>query len=289
MDCKNMTLEDWLFVLSQVEDLTISFRWKIFQDIKNTEVTSLEDLQYLPIQGKKIESFKKQVFLKEISNEYQKMKEKKVRWLSFLDDDFPENLRHIYEPPLGLYVQGDVSLLKRPSLSVVGARKHTNYAKEVIDKVLPGIIEEGVVIVSGLAMGVDALVHQKALEHHGKTVAVIGTGHGHVYPRQHEKIQSEIATEHCLVSEYPPNVGPDRSHFPMRNRIIAGLSRGTLVIEARYRSGSLITANCALNEGKNIYAVPGSIFNPLSIGTNDLIKHGAKAIATSEDILEDYI
>ncbi|MFL2099912.1 DNA-processing protein DprA [Desemzia sp. FAM 24101] len=223
--------------------------------------------------------------LAEVVQEHQK---KNIHWVSIFDPRFPEYLRHIYDPPALLFYKGDISLVKENLLSVVGSRNHSPYTTEVLKQFVPTLIEKKLVLVSGLAKGVDTQTHQLALHHSGKTIAVIGCGLDCYYPKENQELQDEIADNHLLLSEYPIGTKPLKHHFPMRNRIIAGLSSGTLVIEAKYRSGSLITANLALREGREVFAVPGAITNPFCAGTNDLIVQGATCVLNGEMLTQNY-
>ncbi len=211
-----------------------------------------------------------------------------VKWLTIIDDLYPENLKEAYLPPIVLFYFGDLNLLKNESLAIVGSRNNTEYSVEVIRRLMPEVISKGITIVSGLAKGVDRLAHLAAIANQGKTIAVIGTGLDQYYPRENESLQRTIAKNHLLLSEYPVGCRPARYHFPERNRIIAGLVRSILVTEAKYRSGSLITANLALQNNRNVLSVPGRIDSELSVGCNDLIQSGAKPVLTAKDILEEY-
>jgi DNA processing protein len=211
-----------------------------------------------------------------------------IRVISVFDKEYPLSLKQIYQPPWVLFAKGNLSLLDRePKLAVVGAREATLYGKNAIRFVLPRLIEKGVVIVSGMAKGIDTLAHECTMNFNGNTIAVIAGGLYHLYPRENRKLALEMMKTQLVLSEYPPDTKPERWQFPARNRIISGLSFGTLIIEANQKSGSLITANYAVNEGRDVFAVPGSIFNPLSHGTNELIGQGAKLVMKAEDILEE--
>ena len=194
--------------------------------------------------------------------------------ISFFDDLYPKKLRQIYQPPLILFVRGNTNLLKRPIATIVGARQATNYSQVVIDELMPNLIKK-YVIASGLARGVDGMAHESALHHGGKTVAVVGNGINHFYPAQNKFLQQEIVEKGLLISEYLPDTPPKPFRFPERNRILAGLSDIVIVTEAREKSGSLITANMALHENRDVYAVPGPITCDLSKGPNRLIEVGA--------------
>jgi DNA processing protein len=208
--------------------------------------------------------------------------------ISIFDKEYPNYLKEIYQPPWALFAKGDLSLLeKNPKLAVVGSRQATQYGKNAIRLMFPALIDKGVVIVSGLAKGIDALAHEHAIKNGGKTIGVIAGGLYHIYPKENSSLAVEMMKNHLILSEYPPDTLPQKWHFPARNRIISGLANGTFIIEAQRKSGSLITANYAVNEGREVFSLPGSIFNPYSAGTNDLIQQGAKLVTKPEDILEE--
>jgi DNA processing protein len=218
-------------------------------------------------------------FLRELS-------ERGYRWLARSDPAFPVRLRSIHDPPPGLFVRGAaaVALLDRPSVAVVGARACSHYGSSVATSLARELAEAGVVVVSGLARGVDAAAHRGALQA-GTTVAVLGCGIDRDYPRAHASLAAEIVREGLIVSEYAPGVEPAPWRFPARNRIVAGLTLATLVIEARERSGALITADLALDEGREVLAVPGEITSQLSRGANHLLRLGAVPVTCAADVL----
>lgn len=208
--------------------------------------------------------------------------------ITIFDQLYPHYLKEIYQPPWALFAKGDVSLLERePKLAVVGSRQATQYGRNAIRMIFPELIAGGVTIVSGLAKGIDALAHEYAIKNGGKTIAVIAGGLYHIYPKENMNLALEMMKTQLIVSEYPPDTKPLKWHFPARNRIISGLSKGTLIVEAKRKSGSLITANFAVNEGRDVFSLPGSIFNPFSIGANELIQQGAKLVTSAGDILEE--
>ncbi len=210
------------------------------------------------------------------------------RWLGRSDPGFPSRLGSIHDPPPGLFLRGDCGsgLLASPSVAIVGARACSDYGAHVARSLARGLAAHGILVVSGLARGVDSFAHRGALDAGGATVAVLGCGIDRDYPRAHASLAGEVARSGLLVSEYPPGVAPAPWRFPARNRIVAGLTGATVVVEARERSGALITADLALEEGRDVLAVPGEITSPLSAGSNGLLRLGATPVTSVEDVLE---
>ncbi|MBD9379400.1 DNA-processing protein DprA [Pseudoxanthomonas sp. PXM04] len=201
--------------------------------------------------------------------------------------DYPPLLRHCPHPPLALFVDGDPALLWRPSVAVVGSRSPTAGGRDNAAAFAAALARAGVVVASGMAAGIDAAAHESALgQVEGTTVAVLGTGPEQAYPRRHAPLRDRIAAHGAVVSEHPPGTGAHPSHFPRRNRIIAGLSLATLVIEAAERSGALITARQAADSGRDVFAVPGSIHNPLARGCHRLIRDGAGLVERGDELLD---
>jgi DNA processing protein len=202
------------------------------------------------------------------------------------DEDYPELLREIFDPPFVLYVAGNPDVLHEPSVAVIGARRPTALGRAVAEKLAGDLADRGLVVVSGMALGIDSLAHWGALER-GRTVAVLGSGLDHIYPQENKSLFRKITECGAVVSEFPPAMPPFGFHFPLRNRIISGLSLAVVVVEATRRSGSLITARLALEQNREVMAVPGNITSGLSDGTNWLIKSGAKLVETWEDVVEE--
>ena len=209
-----------------------------------------------------------------------------IHFLMYEDALYPKRLKEIYLPPIVLFYKGRLELFNRLSIGIVGARNHTPYSKEALEYLLPDILERKVSIISGLARGVDSLAHQLTLELNGETIAVIGNGINICYPKENQSLYDAIGKKGLILSEYPLDSPPLKFHFPYRNRIIAGLSHGLCVIEARLHSGSLITANVALSENRQLFALPGNITSEYSKGTNELITAGAFPIRNANDILD---
>ncbi|SDN27593.1 DNA-processing protein DprA [Alkalicoccus daliensis] len=209
--------------------------------------------------------------------------------LTKVDENYPLQLKHLHTPPSVIYMKGNISLLKENNLlGVVGARVPTSKINTELEELIAPLVSKNIVIVSGMAAGVDAAAHKTAIAAGGKTIAVLAFGTDQLYPSSNRLLKQELEEKQLLISEYPPYVKPQKWHFPERNRLISGLSKGVLVVEAKKRSGSLITAETALEQGKDVYAVPGRISDPLSEGTNRLIQDGAKLILSAEDLLEEF-
>jgi DNA processing protein len=208
--------------------------------------------------------------------------------ITIFDNEYPKILKEIYQPPWVIYARGKVDLLRaEKKIAVVGTRQATSYGKAAIRAIFPDLIKQGFVIVSGLAKGIDAYSHETAIALGGNTIAVIAGGFFHIYPKENSMLAEKMFAEQLVISEYPPDTRPERWHFPLRNRIISGISLGTLVVEAKSKSGSLITANFALNEGREVFAVPGNILSQYSAGPNELIQQGAKLVKTASDITDE--
>ncbi|MBV6416884.1 MAG: hypothetical protein CMLOHMNK_01502 [Steroidobacteraceae bacterium] len=210
-----------------------------------------------------------------------------ARLVACVDAGYPPLLREAGHAPAFLYVRGDVALLASAQLAIVGSRSPTAGGRSDAREFARYLAAGGLTITSGLALGIDGAAHRGALDAGGRTIAVCGAGLGIVYPREHEPLAAEIAATGALVSEFAPRVPPLARNFPQRNRVISGLSLGVLVVEAARRSGSLITARQALEQGRELFAIPGSIHNPLARGCHDLIRNGAKLVESAPDILEE--
>jgi DNA processing protein len=212
------------------------------------------------------------------------------RFLARSDPGFPQLLRAIHDPPPGLFVRGDeeTALLVRPAIAIVGARACSAYGRQIARSLGRELAAAGLVVVSGLARGVDSEAHRGALEASGSTVAVLGCGIDRDYPAANRELARQVAAIGLIVSEYAPGVEPAPWRFPARNRIVAGLCAATVVVEARERSGALITADFALEEGREVFAVPGEITSALSAGSNALLRLGATPLTCAEDVLESF-
>jgi DNA processing protein len=210
-----------------------------------------------------------------------------IKLITIFDQIYPSLLKEIYDPPITLFIKGDDSVLKNRFFSVVGTRKETPYGERAAQYFTGELIRKGFTIVSGMARGIDALVHREAIRKDGKTVAVWGSGLDVAYPPENKRLSEEIIDHGCIISEFPLGTPPLKQNFLIRNRIISGLSQGLLVVEAAEKSGTINIANQALEQNREVFAVPGSIFNPLARGTLLLIKNGAKPCQNINDILEE--
>lgn len=207
--------------------------------------------------------------------------------LTLEDVDYPASLKEISDPPPVLFVKGLLDLLHQPQMAMVGSRNPSSVGVKIAFEFAQALAQAGFVITSGMALGIDAASHQGALNAGGYTIAVAGTGLDRVYPACHKQLATDIVAQGALVSEFPPGTTAKAGHFPRRNRIISGLCQGLLVVEAAAQSGSLITARMALEQNREVFAIPGSIHNPLARGCNALIRQGAKLVETAEDIFEE--
>ena len=210
-----------------------------------------------------------------------------IKIINISDDNYPVKLKNIYAPPITIFAKGDISLLNSKSIAIVGSREPSKYGIYVAEKFSKELSKEGITIVSGLARGIDTFAHVGALTSFGKTIAVLGSGIDVVYPKENAKYYREISEKGLIISEYVVGTAPESKNFPQRNRIISGLSDGVLVVEARKNSGTMITTDFALEQGKELYVIPGNITSNLSAGTNNLIKEGAKLVTDVYEILED--
>ncbi|MBI5682864.1 MAG: DNA-protecting protein DprA [Deltaproteobacteria bacterium] len=223
-----------------------------------------------------------------IDKEIELLKKHSISVITISDSKYPKNLLSINDPPQYLYVKGIIQEYDRLAIAVVGTRAPSYYGTTVAEKIAQELAQYGVTVVSGLARGIDSAAHRGALSGKGRTIAVLGCGIDIVYPRENKKLFEEIAEKGAVISEFPIGTPPLPHNFPLRNRIISGLSLGVLVVEASLRSGSLITARLALEYNRDVFCIPGAITSDRSKGTNKLIKDGAKLVESVKDILEDF-
>jgi DNA processing protein len=260
-------------------------RFESFAEIWKAPASSFTGLFGSRVLGEGIASSRSE---KAVDEELAKAQGKAVRIVTLVDEAYPAALREIDDPPLALYVRGEQRLDPARSIAIVGTRRGTSYGKMVAARFASQLALKGFTIVSGLASGIDAAAHQGALDVGGLTVAVMGCGIDYPYPKSNQSIYERIVETGVVLSEYPMGSRPAKWTFPQRNRILSGLSRGVLVVQAPERSGSLITARCALEQGRDVFAVPGNINSLTSEGSNRLIKQGATLVDSVDDILCEY-
>ena len=260
---------------------------KSFGDPERVFHASLTELRAWGLRQAVAQTIHSGITFEDAAEEARKASGGGVEVVSFQDPRYPPRLKEIFDPPILLYVRGRVDLLSSAGVAVVGTRRPTPYGMAVAQKLSRELSEAGLTIVSGMARGIDSYAHRGALQARGATIAVLGCGVDVVYPRENKKLATEIAERGLLVSEFPMSATAFPQNFPIRNRVISGLSLGVMVVEAAQYSGSLITARLALDQGREVFAVPGNIVSKPSWGTNLLIKQGAKLIQESADVFEE--
>lgn len=219
------------------------------------------------------------------AQEWQQLLHSGVGVVTLQDEDYPGNLRQVDDPPPVLYVRGTLCASDEIAVALVGTRRATSYGREVTHNLAGDLARNGVTVVSGLALGIDTIAHQAALENGGRTLAVLGSGVDQIYPPQNRQLAEAIVRQGALISDYPLGTRPTANNFPPRNRIISGLSRNVVIVEAGQQSGALITAQFAAEQGRDLFAVPGSILHPGSAGCNELIRDGAIPLLSAGDLL----
>lgn len=265
----------------------ISQLLEYFATLENAWKASVGDLKKSGLDSKTVENIINLRTRIAIDEEMDGLKQYKIKTLTCDSPSYPSRLREIYDYPPVLYVRGDLLPEDECCLAVVGTRRATVYGRQVTEEIVSDLARNGITIVSGLARGIDSIAHRAALETGARTIAVFACGLDIVYPAENAKLAREIIEHGALISEYPLGTKPKADNFPRRNRIMSGLSLGVLVIEAGESSGALITANQALEQNREVFAVPGSILSPASRGTNHLIQEGAKLVRNYVDILEE--
>jgi len=224
-----------------------------------------------------------------VRSELKLVEELNASIVTFTDKSYPNNLKQIYDPPPLLYVRGDLQAKDDLAISMVGSRLSSSYGRMITERIAGDMARHGVTIVSGMARGIDSAAHRGALSAGGRTIAVLGCGVDIVYPPENRRLFEEITAHGAVISEFPMSTPPEGTNFPRRNRIISGLSLGVVVVQADSRSGSLITAGLALEQNRDVFAVPGNVGMARSRGTNRLIKQGAKLVESADDILEEIL
>ncbi len=249
---------------------------------------SPEELAAIPAFAPSVETFVRHRERVDVERELREIERRGLNILTLADPDYPRPLRAIDDPPPVLYLKGECIAKDELAIAIVGTRRPSPYGRMIAEKLAKELGRLGFTIVSGLALGIDTAAHRGALAAGARTIAVLGGGFANLYPRQNANLADEIARSGAVMSEYPIGTPPDRWTFPRRNRVISGLARGAVVVEAPKKSGALITAKCALEQGREVFAVPGPITEQASHGTHHLIQQGAKLVTDIDDILEEF-
>ncbi len=258
-----------------------------FGDLKAAWGASPTELQSCGLDRRAVQNLVEARSQIDLQREVTKLERHRVRLKTWDDDDYPARLREIEDPPPVLYMRGSLESVDDFAVSVVGTRRATAYGKEVARQLTTELARNRITVISGMARGIDLAAHQAALDAGGRTVAVLGCGVDIVYPPEARRISEQIAEQGAIVSDYPLGTQADARNFPPRSRIISGMSLGTVVVEADFESGALITASFALEQGREVFAVPGNIYSKSSRGTNRLVQQGAKLVTGVDDILEE--
>lgn len=286
-----MTSFEALVALNKVEGLG-SIRLKALLDYfdKPENILNAPQEKLIAISGigSKIATSIRSLKKEDIDRELNLAKSYELKILTLDDADYPQNLRQIYDPPIVLYVKGKLAKEDKFSLAIVGSRRASFYGLSCAEKFAGELSGCGFSIVSGMASGIDTCAHRGALSQNNRTIAVMGSGFRHIYPSENKELAEEISKRGAVISEFPVETLPLKQNFPRRNRVISGLSLGVLIVEAARNSGALITADFALEQGREVFALPGKIDSGTSFGTNGLIKQGAKLVCCVDDILEEF-
>ncbi|MBR6504679.1 MAG: DNA-processing protein DprA [Clostridia bacterium] len=283
----------WVW-LSRIKELNFNTLQKILQKSKTIKnIWNMDKKELSKIEGltkELIEEILNIEYRKNLQNYIYYMEKNNIKMINIFDKNYPLKLKNIYDPPIVLYIKGDETILNNIGLAIIGCRMCSKYGEMISKKFAKELQTFNVNIISGLARGIDSYAHIGCLDGKGKTIAVVGTGLDTVYPKENEILEKKIIESGgAIVSEYIVGTRPEKENFPKRNRIISGLADGVLVVEAKEKSGTFITVDFALEQGKNVFAIPGNILSNTSKGTNELIKQGAKIVTCVEDIIEEYI
>lgn len=277
--------------LSKIKELNQIDKRTLLEKYKIEELWKLDKSELISIlkDENKANALLDEEYKKGLERELELLQKNNIKLITIFDKKYPINLKNIYDYPVVLYAKGNIDILNNLSIAIVGSRSISEYGKKISQMLGYSLSKNNINIISGLAKGVDTNAHIGALKANGCAVAVIGCGIDIIYPIENEKLFNNIIEKGgVVITEYAVGTKPDRMNFPARNRIISGLSDGVVIVEAAKKSGALITVDFALEQGKNVYAIPGNITSPNSLGTNELIKQGAKLVTNVNDILEDY-
>ena len=280
----------WLSRLEKIGSIKIQRLLEKFKTVQNIWNANKEELMQIDGIGEGLANTILNTKYRENLDKYEAyMKKHNIEIITIYDKHYPEKLKQIYDKPIVLYVKGNKKILNAFSLAIIGCRENSKYGEIATKKLSYELAKKGIVTISGLARGIDSISHSAILQAKGKTIAVIGSGIDNIYPKENIELANEIIKNGgAIVSEYIVGTKAEKMHFPARNRIISGMSDGVIVIEAKKKSGTMITVDFALEQGKDVFALPGNITSINSEGTNELIKNGAKIITNVQDILEEY-
>lgn len=285
-------LKYWIWI-SKIKNLGSIKTQRLLKEYETPEkIYNLEKDMLIKIDGigeKLASEIVNEKYKANLEEEVEYLKRNNIELVTIKDKKYPQKLMEIYDMPICLYIKGNSEILSEFSIAVIGCRENTKYGEQVTKKLIGGLAQKNIVTVSGLAKGIDSISHQETVNKGGKTIAVIGSGLDNLYPKENLNLVKEIIKcGGAIITEYPIGTKPEKINFPARNRIISGISNGVLVIEAKKKSGTMITVDFALEQGRQVFSVPGNIVNKNSEGTNDLIKEGAKVVTSIVDILEEF-
>lgn len=280
----------WLSRIRGLGSIKIQNLLEIYKNPKNIWNLNKNELMKTDGIGEKIaDEILKLEYKQNLDDFIKYMERYDIKLITIQDESYPSKLKNIYDSPQILYLKGNSKILNDRAIAIVGSRECTQYGKTVAENISYELANKNINIISGMAKGIDSYAHRGCLKANGKTIAVLGSGLDRIYPKENLMLYDEIIQKGgAVISEYVIGAEAEKMNFPARNRIISGLSDGVIIVEAKNRSGALITVDFALEQGKNIFAIPGNILSKTSKGTNELIKQGAKCVTNVEDILEEY-
>ena len=283
-------LKYWLWI-SKIKNLGSITIQKLLKKYGSPDkIYNLTKEELLEVVGEKIAKEILDLKYKEnLESELIYLKRNNIELISIMDSRYPKKLQEIYDKPICLYVKGNVEILNSFSIAIIGCRNNTEYGEQMARKIVQDLVQKNVVTVSGLARGIDSIAHKATVEKSGKTIAVIGSGLDNLYPKENIKLARDIIENGgAIITEYPIGTKPEKMNFPARNRIISGISNGIVVVEAKKKSGTMITVDFALEQGREVFCVPGNVTSKNSEGTNELIKEGASIVTKVQDILQEF-
>jgi len=278
-----------LNMVAEIGSIRLRKLLEIFKEPENILKAPLKELIAASGIGQKIAQKIRSVKKEDLNKELTQAKSLGLKILTLDEPDYPENLKNIPDPPIVLYVKGELKPEDKFSIGIVGSRRASFYGLNNAEKFASDLSSKGFTIISGMARGIDTYAHQGAIKAGGRTIAVMGSGFNRIYPEENKELANEITKNGAVISEFPLDTEPFKQNFPRRNRVISGLSLGVLVVEAARNSGALITADFALEQGREVFALPGKVDADNSFGTNGLIKQGAKLVSCADEILEEFV